>query len=317
MNPTLKSVLKKLVIANPLTRPLYNWRRQRYLRRELEDNWRASGVQAMVMPNAFAIRKADNVMMFGFKDAIHGPYLDRHFHTYFSATQSTRVNGLNVVDYSIPKLHTLAGGLQFEFASFPEEADSITGYTKWYQPKEGDLIFDLGANAGISVYHFSKMAGPTGRVVCFEPDPGTREFLRRNLERHRLENVTVVEAAVGGEDGTAEFFAEGTLGSGIASVLARESVGNVITVPVISLRTAFEKFGIPNLCKVDIEGAEIAALDAAVDLISTLKINFVVDTTHLVGGEYTDKRVQAIFEKAGYKSETAKADFLTTYARPS
>jgi FkbM family methyltransferase len=312
-----RKFLKKLVIGNPLTRPLYKRRYERHLRRVLTENCGASGVQAEVMPDAFAIRKGDNVMKFGFQDAIHGGYMAQHFDTYFSATQSTKVNGLNVVDYSMPKVHTLANGLQFEFASFPEEADAIVGYTAWYQPKEGDLIFDLGANVGISVYHFSKMVGKSGRVVCFEPDPISLGYLRRNIKRHGLENVTVVESAVGGADGTVEFYAEGTLGSGMANLLGRDPVGDVITVPLVSLRTAFATYGVPSLCKVDIEGAEVAALDAAVDLIAPLKINFVVDTTHMVEGSFTDQRVEAIFKRAGYTTETVKADFLTTYARPA
>jgi FkbM family methyltransferase len=159
-------------------------------------------------------------------------------------------------------------------------------------------------------------------VVCFEPDISNAGFLRKNIKRHSLENVTVVEAAVGGADGTAQFISEGTLGSGLSSVIKRYSAGDVITVPVIALRSAFEKYGVPNLCKIDIEGAEIDALEAALDSFRDFKINFVVDTAHIVGGEYTDKRVESIFRRAGYETLTVRKDFATgseiiTYGRPA
>jgi len=167
---------------------------------------------------------------------------------------------------------------------------------------------------GVSCYHFSKMVGPSGRVISFEPDQTSVAYLRRNVARHQLENVTVVEAAIGGADGTANFLAEGTVSSGMAHVLGRKSAGDVIEVPVISLATAFSKYGTPNLCKIDIEGAEIEALQPAAEHIAKLDINFVVDTDHWVDGKPTTERVEAAFRRAGYRTETVGGMIPVTYA---
>lgn len=239
------------------------------------------------------------------------------FDIFFSATKPHQENEFQVVDYSRPAVHTLADGLRFEFSFVPEEPGSVDDYIAWYHPKPGDLVFDLGAHSGISVYHFSKMVGPSGRVVCFEPDPISLDFLRKNIARHHLENVTVVEAAIGGMDGTASFSSEGTLFSSLTNVLPKKPAGNVLNVPVMSLRTAFNKFGAPSLCKIDIEGAEVEALETLCEQLHSLETNFVVDTNHKVHGDITAKRVEAIFRRGGYETETIAKTGSTTYARPA
>jgi len=50
-------------------------------------------------------------------------------------------------------------GLEFEMASFPEEEDAIEEYFRWYRPKSGDLVFDMGAHCGVSTYWLSKLVG--------------------------------------------------------------------------------------------------------------------------------------------------------------
>jgi hypothetical protein len=94
-------------------------------------------------------------------------------------------------------------------------------------------------------------------------------------------------------------------------------VGDVINVPVISLHTAFGKYGVPNLCKMDIEGAEVETLQGVAKYLGDLNINFVVDTVHIVNGETTAERVETIFRQAGYETKTITLPALTTYGRPA
>jgi FkbM family methyltransferase len=306
--------IKGLVTGNPVTGRLYKMRFERHLRRILVEHCSPCEVQPAKRHDCYALRKGDRVIIVSLKDAVLGGMIADRFDVLF-ATQPDEVNGLKVVDYSKPGLHTLTNGLQFEFSSLPENVSAIDDQIAWYKPKPGDIVFDCGANVGITSYYFSKMVGPGGHVICFEPDQISLIYLHRNIARHHLENVTVVEAAVGGADGTAHFFSEGTVSSGMARVLARKSAGDVIEVPVVSLATAFQQYGVPNLCKIDIEGAEIEALDSAAECFASLKINFVVDTDHWVNGEPTAKRVEAIFKRAGYETETLGEAIPVTYAR--
>jgi FkbM family methyltransferase len=309
--------LKRLITGNPVTGALYKWRYERHLKHILASHRSPCQVYPTARHDCYAIRKGNGVIIVNLKDGVLGGMIADRFDLLFSATRPVEQKGLKVVDYSRPKVHTLNNGLQFEFPSLPEAVAALDSQVARYKPRPGDIVFDCGANVGISCYHFSKMVGPAGRVICFEPDQISLGYLRGNIARHGLENVTVVEAAVGGADGSAQFYSEGTVSSGMARVLARKPAGDVIEVPVLSLRTAFDRFGVPNLCKIDIEGAEIEALDSAADFLSTLKINFVVDTDHWVDGDTSAKRVEAIFRRAGYEAETVGDDVTVTYARPA
>jgi len=277
-----KKFLRTLAESNPLTRSLLKLRYERHLERVVTEDCKVNGAKATFRKDAVEIRIGDRAMLINRKHAIYAGTLAKAFDVYFTAVVPSEVNGLSVVDFSKPKVHKLNTGIEFEFSSWPEEMEAIEGYVRWYRPKTGDTVFDLGAHCGFSVYLFSQYVGETGRVICFEPDPTNLEILKRNIQRFDLRNVTVVPAAIGGTDGTAQFSSEGTVGSQLISLLARESVGNVITVPVMSLRTAFEKFGIPNFCKIDIEGAEIEALESAIDCITANKSHYVVDTCHVL-----------------------------------
>jgi len=61
---------------------------------------------------------------------------------------------------------------------------------------EGDTIVDVGAGTGWETLFFSKSVGKSGRVISIEAHPGTFRCLSKMCEKNRLENVTLVQAAV-------------------------------------------------------------------------------------------------------------------------
>jgi hypothetical protein len=97
----------------------------------------------------------------------------------------------------------------------------------------------------------------------------------------------------------------------------RASVGNVVSVPTVTLADAFAQWGPPTFCKIDIEGAEIAVIDAAHDLLRNSTCHFALDTNHLVGGAFTDTRIEDLFRRSGYEATSANKGMKTTWARPA
>lgn len=69
----------------------------------------------------------------------------------------------------------------------------------------GDVVYDLGANAGYFSLMASVLTGSAGRVVSFEPLPENVAVLRRHLELNGVRNCTVVEAAVSSCEGLSRF----------------------------------------------------------------------------------------------------------------
>jgi FkbM family methyltransferase len=176
----------------------------------------------------------------------------------------------------------------------------------------------MGAHCGVSTYYLAKLVGPQGRVVCFEPDPQNFAILQQNLARHGLENVTAVQAAIAGENGMLAFNSEGTIGSGLSSLLLRESVGNSVMVDAYTLAEVFARWGTPAFCKMDIEGAEIEAVSRSMDAVRGSGIHFALDTHHpQANGEMTSARMEELFRACGYEAASEANPLWTTWARPA
>jgi FkbM family methyltransferase len=84
--------------------------------------------------------------------------------------------------------------------------------------REGDCVFDVGANIGVFSLLALERVGRSGRVFAFEPIPETFEVLRRNAENHgdvvRSYNLGISNAC---RDTTFHTF---TFASGLCSMYA-------------------------------------------------------------------------------------------------
>lgn len=135
------------------------------------------------------------------------------------------------------------------------EQPIIRELTRALEP--GDVFVDLGAYVGPFTLLASKLVGPQGRVVAFEPDPATRRVLESNIAANGASNVTVVPFAVGREPGTVRFLASGDSAGRVGS-------DGDLEVRQVTLDGYCGEHGIrPTVMKVDIEGGEAAALESS------------------------------------------------------
>ena len=239
-----------------------------------------------------------------------------HFEAYYHAVFPDE---RGVVDYSRPRVHRYVNsGVEFHLPSIAEEEEAIETYFRWYTPKPGDLVFDLGAHAGVSTYSLSQAVGPKGRVFAFEPDPIAWASLVRNIAVLPMQNVYPVQKAVAGQAGKLAFQAEGALGSALASIASRAGTGDTLLVDAVTFAEACELAGAkPAFVKMDIEGAELEVIAAARTFLRGSSIQFAADTNHNVGGHLTNRRLEQLFADAGFEStSSAESGFMTTWARP-
>lgn len=280
-----------------------------------------SGVVIQTRNDKIWLLKDTHAMILSRNHFVYAADLAEMFDRLFAPLVPEIKDGMEVLDYSEPgKLQTYRGsGLEFEMASFPEEEDELEESFHWYRPKAGDLVFEIGAHCGVSTYHFAKLVGPEGKVIAFEPDPVNFEILKRNMERHNLTNVVLLNAAVAGTAGKLAFSSEGTVGSMLMSVLGRAPASSVVTVDAITLADAFAQFGVPAFCKIDIEGAEIDVIAKSADLLraNNNKTNFALDTCHLKpDGQTTHTDIETLFRSYGYEAASEANPLMATWARP-
>ena len=128
--------------------------------------------------------------------------------------------------------------------------------------RTGDAACDVGANAGFFSLLMSRLVGPLGAIVAFEPVASNVAELRHTLARNHVANVDIVSAAVADDTGTS-FFTRGD--TGFAGRL--DNHGDQ-TVPTIALDDVYGGSArAPRLIKIDVEGAAAGVVRGARQLL--------------------------------------------------
>lgn len=140
--------------------------------------------------------------------------------------------------------------------------------------RPGDTFWDLGANAGYHTLMAARAVGATGRVIAVEPDPGTCEILRGQVELNGFGNCTIVQAAVSDRAGSTRLVrrASDPRGNALEQIdnpAIDNKEGDVVEVPSLTMDELSRRYPLPRLIKMDIEGAEILALPGGRTLLAS------------------------------------------------
>ena len=252
------------------------------------------------------------------RDLTFVPIMMECFGMFFGSIVPTQEGALETLDFSQPAFHTYRrSGMGFYFPSIPEE-DPLDQYTYWYMPRPGDIVWDAGAYSGATTCLLASLVGPTGKVYAFEPDDLNYTYLMKNLAHHGITNVIPVRKALSGTSGTASFFMDGTMASGIGDFVVYSDSKHMKQVPTLSMEDACNELGcVPAFVKMDIEGAELSFIEGAREFLKSHPVHFAIESYHRVDGDYTYKRLDPIFAEIGY--EHLSSDHfqqMFTWARP-
>lgn len=124
--------------------------------------------------------------------------------------------------------------------------------------RPGDVVVDAGAHIGTYSLLAARLAGPTGRVLAFEPDAGNRALLQRNAGENRASTVTISACGLWSEDAELALVASPDAGNSGMPSLVRPGDGP--TVRCLALDGAVDAC---DVMKVDVEGAELQLLRGA------------------------------------------------------
>lgn len=157
-----------------------------------------------------------------------------------------------------------------------EEEGELNALRRLLRP--GDVFVDCGANIGLWTLVAAEAVGLSGRVVAFEPSPTTFSRLQRHtgdaLPQACLHNVAV------GRDRSTVFLLcpeEHNLAR-----LVSEGVSGAFGVPCVPLNEVV--VGTVHGIKLDVEGAELAALEGASDVIERDKPWLIIEFNTIHAG---------------------------------
>ncbi len=132
--------------------------------------------------------------------------------------------------------------------------------------RPGCVAYDIGAHAGLFSLLLSRLAGPAGLVMAFDPLSANIERLRANTAVNGARNVEAYKLAISDRAGDASFSLHASSLEGTLSYAAESNRGVAATtiVRTVSIDDLVrDGMPPPDVIKIDVEGAEGAALRGA------------------------------------------------------
>jgi FkbM family methyltransferase len=193
-------------------------------------------------------------------------------------------------------------------------------YQHFYNVKPEDVVIDAGANCGHLSIFFSKLVGKKGKIYAFEPDKFNIERIEmnKNLNQGLIDNIKIEDLLLWNKNELIDFYEAGTVGSSAVWMPDKEQCvkKQAVRIDDWAKENAIQKL---DFIKMDIEGAEIEALEGCVDTIKMLQPNFAIASYHIVNEEKTFIKVEQFFSSLNYPFKTIKfrGNEIITFAGPN
>ena len=122
----------------------------------------------------------------------------------------------------------------------------------------GAHVFDVGAHQGVVALILAHHVGSAGEVVAVEPLPHNAQMCEINRDLNGLGQVQVEAAAIADRSGELEITIDLN-----AHVRNRSSTITTVRVRAITVDDLADKYGLPDVLFIDVEGYECHALRGA------------------------------------------------------
>jgi FkbM family methyltransferase len=168
-----------------------------------------------------------------------------------------------------------------------------------FQPKQGDIVIDVGAHLGRYALISSYKVGKEGKVIAIEAHPMICEKLNKNLELNKVTNTIILNYAVHSEKTKLKLFLPKESIDTIYSphntvILGRDNIplnrskdGRFVNVDANTLDNIIHSTGIKaenvKWIKIDVEGAEYEVLKGTKEILSTSKELAILIEVHNLG----------------------------------
>ena len=178
--------------------------------------------------------------------------------------------------------------------------------------RDGDCVWDVGANRGIYTESIAGRVGTSGKVVAFEPSPANFPALKARCGARG--NVQFMQMALGNSEGVArmalgadDLGATSRIMTSEAPAAASGSDAGLVEVPIragASVATSGQAPS-PQVVKIDVEGHELNCLLGLEPLLRPNGVRVLGIEVHFGllsarGEPDTPRRIESMLSKAGY-----------------
>jgi FkbM family methyltransferase len=142
----------------------------------------------------------------------------------------------------------------------------------------GKTFVDVGANLGIYALAASKIVGPSGRVIAFEPSQQTFFLLNGNVAMNNSTNVQIYPAAISDKAGEALLYHGADPGqNSLGRDPALEPEGEQVMTESLDNALSAASVERVDLIKMDVEGAEELVVRGANKVITSHRPTIILE----------------------------------------
>ena len=166
----------------------------------------------------------------------------------------------------------------------------------------GDTVIDAGANVGYMTILASVAAGPSGRVLAFEPHPELFAIIQQNVttvyKQLNIARTELHQAALGDQPGTAELQVPPDFSSNDGIARIRQALVPSEQSVMVQVKTLDCVLGEESAAvfKLDVEGFEPQVLRGSFHALSDRRVRHIVFEDHAIG----ESEVVRVLREAGY-----------------
>jgi len=185
--------------------------------------------------------------------------------------------------------------------------------------RDGDTFIDIGANQGAFSFIATKIVDESGAIVSIEPIPQFAANIEKSLKINARCKFQVHQIAVGDTNGIIDFIIPKSY-SGTAGVYTEYSGIDGYRKIQVNIRRFddainWRDFSGSVFVKLDIEGAELAFLKGAQEMLRTLHPNLLIEINpvSLSASQSTVQDLVVILKNLGYTHYRRLNNFGTLY----
>lgn len=174
-------------------------------------------------------------------------------------------------------------------------------YPQYFHPKvpvcEGDVLCEGGVCDGKTSVKFSQKVGMSGKVICFEPVPSCCSVAQKRIQQHA--NIQLCNKALWHCSATLPLVIDSP-SSGFSSLISSKNANAECLAT--SIDEYFGRITPPSVIKLDVEGAELAVLEGAVNTLQKYRPKLIISIYHTHCGNDLLRIPEYILnQKLGYR----------------
>ena len=222
----------------------------------------------------------------------------------YSAEQPVRfafAHGTTTVQFRIDSVERYIG------LACPREPKVIGRFINML--REGDMVWDIGANFGFYSLISASRVGASGAVIAFDPHPSCQQEIAANAELNGFAWLTTANVALGANTGTMRLAGASSGIDGTHRIVALDSDESGPSFEVSVVRGDDWIFSnampIPNIVKLDVEGAEFDVLTGMEVTISSPLCRAIIAEIHFsilhqIGRDHVPREIILLLKRVGF-----------------